>query len=88
MDDSITKSDALLLFCSPNALTSDPVQYEWKRALKLQKVVVPIFKILEHIPPQIKDERGVKFNDFDLEETVKEIHEAICNKIQKKYKME
>ncbi|MGB5912190.1 MAG: toll/interleukin-1 receptor domain-containing protein, partial [Promethearchaeia archaeon] len=51
MNKNLAKCDAFLLFCSENANHSEPVQMEWKAALKIKKKIIPIFVKESDIPP-------------------------------------
>ena len=77
--DKVYVSDVLLLFCSPNALKSKAVRREWRGALKIKKVVIPIFVKAEDIPVGLK-ERGVQFDPLNFRDTVDAIHHAILLK--------
>lgn len=86
MDRCISSCDALILFCSPNSLKSTPVKYEWKTALAKERVVLPVFHDLKDVPPELKAERGVKFNFLKFNKSIDEIHTTLRNKISYKQK--
>lgn len=82
MNDNLGKCDIMLLFCSPNALSSEPVEKEWTAADIMGKPIIPIFSNPDHIPPLLKTRLGVQFDPFDLQQNVKEIHNLILKKIE------
>ncbi|MHA1104449.1 MAG: toll/interleukin-1 receptor domain-containing protein [Promethearchaeota archaeon] len=43
MNDNIGKCDVFILFCSPNALKSKPIEEEWTAANMLGKTIIPVF---------------------------------------------
>ena len=43
MNDNLERCDVVLLFCSPNALSSVPVEKEWTAADIMGKPIIPIF---------------------------------------------
>ncbi|HUX98995.1 MAG TPA: toll/interleukin-1 receptor domain-containing protein [Candidatus Deferrimicrobium sp.] len=81
MNNYIDNSDALILFCSPHSLESEPVKYEWKRGRIQGKIVLPVFSNQNHMPNELKGECGVKFDPFKFEESVDEIHSTLIKKI-------
>ena len=82
MNDNLEKCDAMLLFCSPNALMSEPVEKEWTAADIMGKPIIPIFNDLEHIPPLLKTRLGVKFDPFDFQKNITEISSLILKKLK------
>lgn len=81
MNDNLGKCDAMLLFCSPNALRSEPVEKEWTAADIMKKPIIPIFNDPDHIPPLLKTRLGIKFDPFDFKKNVDEIYNLILKKI-------
>ena len=82
MNDNLGKCDAMLLFCSPNALRSEPVEKEWTAADMMKKPIIPIFNDPEHIPPLLKTRLGIKFDPFNFKKNVDEIYNLILKKIE------
>lgn len=80
MNDNLGKCDVILLFCSPNALKSIPVEKEWTGADAMEKPIIPIFLDTEHIPPILKSRMGYKFNLFDFYDNIQKIYEIIIKK--------
>lgn len=80
MSDNLDKCDVMLLFCSPNALKSKPIEKEWTAADIMNKPIIPIFIKSDHIPPLLKSRLGVEFDTFDLQKTINEIYELILKK--------
>jgi predicted regulator of Ras-like GTPase activity (Roadblock/LC7/MglB family) len=77
MNETISKCEVFILFCSPRALTSEPVQIEWGVALKNKKVVIPIFFNEEHIPTLLSTLVGLHYDPYyceDLDEMIKELY--------------
>lgn len=83
MDESLKRTDVLVLFCSPNALKSEWVKKEWTAALSSQIPIIPVFAKLDHIPTILRPEKGVPFDIFDEDEMVDELYELIQNKPKK-----
>ena len=82
MNDNLGKCDAMLLFCSPNALRSEPVEKEWTAADMMKKPIIPIFNDPDHIPPLLKTRLGIKFDPFDFKKNVDEIYNLLLKKIE------
>jgi len=83
MSDSLKECDALLLFCSPNALVSKPVEDEWTAANTMRKPIIPIFNDANDIPLLLKPRKGVRYNIFDLQKNIDDIYELIITKTEK-----
>jgi len=83
MSDSLNDCDVLLLFCSPNALVSKPVEDEWTAANTMRKPIIPIFNDANDIPPLLKPRNGVRYNIFDLQNNIDNIYELIIRKTEK-----
>ena len=49
MNDNFGKCDLMLLFCSQNALQSQPVNDEWMAAKALNKPIIPVFTTIKYI---------------------------------------
>ena len=84
MSDNLDKCDVMLLFCSPNALKSKPIEKEWTAADMMNKPIIPVFIKTDHIPPLLKSRLGVEFNNFDLKKTIDEIYEIILKKFEQR----
>jgi hypothetical protein len=82
MNDNLEKCDVMLLFCSPNALISEPVEKEWTAADIMGKPIIPIFNDPEHIPPLLKTRLGVKFDPFNFQKNLNEISSLILKKLK------
>ncbi|MFX1258650.1 MAG: toll/interleukin-1 receptor domain-containing protein [Promethearchaeota archaeon] len=80
MNINLGRCDVVLLFCSPNALDSVPVNKEWMAAEALKKPIIPIFVKPEHIPPLLSDRLGFEFDTFDFQKNIQEIYELILKK--------
>jgi len=80
MSDNVGICDAMLLFCSPNALKSKPIEKEWTSADIMDKPIIPIFIKPDHIPPLLKSRVGVEFDAFDQQKTIDEIYSIILKK--------
>ena len=80
MNDNLGKCNVVLLFCSPNALESDPVKKEWTAADAMNKPIIPVFFKPDHIPPLLRSRLGVEFDQFDFEKNVKQLHQLILKK--------
>jgi hypothetical protein len=81
MNDNIPRSDIFILFCSEQSLNSDIVKLEWKAALELRRIMIPVFKDVNHIPPILRSLLGVEFNNSDVDSTIQEIYETIGRKM-------
>lgn len=84
MNDNLGNCNVMLLFCSPNALKSKPVEKEWTSADMMNKPIVPIFIKPDHIPNLLKTRIGIEFDTFDLQKTIDEIYNLILKKIEKR----
>lgn len=84
MSDNLGRCDVMLLFCSPNALKSKPIEKEWTSADMMNKPIIPVFVKLDHIPPLLKSRLGVEFDTFDLQKTINEIYNLVLKKIEKR----
>jgi len=82
MNVNLGKCHGVLLFCSPNALNSIPVQKEWMAAEALKKPIIPIYFKPEHIPPLLSDRLGLEFDNFDFQKNIREIHDIFLKKTQ------
>ena len=81
MNDNLGKCDLVLLFCSANALTSEPVEKEWTAADIMGKPIIPIFNVPDFIPPLLKPRLGVQYNPSDLQDNIKKIYNLILKKL-------
>jgi hypothetical protein len=81
MSDNVSKCDVMLLFCSPNALKSKPIEKEWTTADIMNKPIIPIFIKPKHIPPLLKTRIGIEFDTFNQQETIEEIYNLILKKL-------
>ena len=84
MSDNLANCDLMLLFCSPNALKSIPIEKEWTSADIMNKPIIPVFVKPHHIPPLLKSRLGIEFDTFDLHKTINEIYNLILKKIEKR----
>jgi len=83
MDQTISKCEVFLLFCSPRALESEPVQMEWGVALKNKKVIIPIFFNEDHIPTLLSTLVGLHYDPYyceDLDQKIKELYFLILKR--------
>lgn len=81
MNECVGKCDMFLLFCSERSIDSEFVGIEWRSALSLGKIIIPIFINKENIPPLLASLIGVKFNQNDIESTITETYQLILRKI-------
>jgi len=82
MNDNLGLCDVMLLFCSPNALASEPVEKEWTAADIIGKPIIPIFNNPDHIPPILKTRLGIQFDPFDFQKNINGIYNLILKKIE------
>ncbi len=82
MNDNLDRCDIMILFCSPNALVSEPVEKEWTAADIMGKPIIPIFNNSDHIPPLLKTRLGLQFDPFDLQKNVDEVYNLILKKLE------
>jgi len=82
MNDNLDRCDIMILFCSPNALVSEPVEKEWTAADIMGKPIIPIFNNSDHIPPLLKTRLGLQFDPFDLQKNVNEVYNLILKKLE------
>lgn len=81
MSENVDKCDVMLLFCSPNALKSKPIEKEWTTADIMNKPIIPIFVKPDHIPPLLKTRLGIEFDTFDQQKMIEEIYNLILKKL-------
>jgi len=82
MNDNLGRCHVVLLFCSPNALDSEPVKKEWTAADAMGKPILPIFLKTDHIPPLLRSRLGVEFDQFDFKKNITTLYELIIKKSQ------
>ena len=82
MSDNLGYCHIFILFCSPNALTSKPIEKEWTAADIMEKPIIPVFLNPDHIPNLLKSRLGLQIDIFDLDKTVSELHELILKKLR------
>ncbi len=82
MNDNLGRCHVVLLFCSPNALNSEPVKKEWTAADAMGKPILPVFLKPDHIPPLLRSRLGVEFDQFDFKKNITTLHELILKKSQ------
>ncbi|MFX1400752.1 MAG: TIR domain-containing protein [Promethearchaeota archaeon] len=80
MNESIGNCDALLLFCSENALTSKFVEKEWTAADALNKPIIPIFYDSKFIPPILSSRLGVNYDLYNIEGNLQKIRNIVNKK--------
>jgi len=81
MNENVGKCDVFLLFCSQNALNSEPIEMEWMAALKKKKKIIPIFIDEDDIPTLLSTRLGVQFKENDLKGTIKSVYHLILKKL-------
>ena len=82
MNDNLGRCHVILLFCSQNALDSEPVKKEWTAADAMGKPILPIFLKTDHIPPLLRSRLGVEFDKFDFKKNITILYELIIKKSQ------
>ena len=80
MNDNLGRCNAMLLFCSKNALNSVPVEKEWTAAEALNKPIIPIFEDSRHIPPLLSSRLGLEYEIRNIEKFIKELYDLIVKK--------
>jgi tetratricopeptide (TPR) repeat protein len=80
MNDNLGRCNIMLLFCSPNALISKPVEKEWTAADSMGKPIIPIFLKSDHIPPLLKSRLGLEYDSFDFQKNIHDLHDLILKK--------
>ncbi|MBA7516664.1 hypothetical protein ES705_08712 [subsurface metagenome] len=80
MNDNLGRCNIMLLFCSPNALISIPVEKEWTAADSMGKPIIPIFLNPDHIPPLLKSRLGLEYDSFDFQKNIHNLHDLILKK--------
>ncbi len=81
MNINLEKCDIFLIFCSDNSKSSEPVQMEWKAALKLKKPIIPIFQDEHCMPALLSTKLGVQFRKDDINGTIEQIYKLISKKL-------
>ena len=83
MNDCITKSNVLVLFCSPEAKESWLVELEWTSALQKRKVIIPVFINEEDVPTLVSAFLGLELeNTEDILKLVDKLHELIHKRMK------
>ena len=80
MSDNLGKCNAMLLFCSENALGSESVDKEWTAADMMSKPIIPVFLNPDHIPPLLKSRLGFEFDLMDFEKNLVQLYNLILKK--------
>lgn len=83
MDENIGKCDIFILFCSPEALKSEPIKKEWTAADSLDKPIIPVFIKKEHIPPLLSSRRGIEYDIFNMPNFISELYDLVLKKVSK-----
>ena len=83
MNENLGKCDIFILFCSPNALESEPVEKEWTAAEILGKPIIPVFLKPDHIPPLLKSKKGIQYDAFDRKKNLQNLQDIINKQISK-----
>ena len=83
MNENLGKCDVFILFCSPNALKSEPVEKEWTAAEILGKPIIPVFLKADHIPPLLKSKNGIQYDAFDRNKNLRNLQDIINKHISK-----
>lgn len=81
MNKYLEESDAILLFCSEKSAESEFVIDEWAAARALKKPIIPIFIKEAYIPALFKSKMGVKYNENEIGETIKQIYGIIKKRL-------
>jgi len=81
MNNNLEKCDIFIIFCSNNSKNSEPVQMEWKAALKLKKPIIPIFQTENTIPALISTKLGIQFKKEDINNMIEQIYKLILKKL-------
>ncbi|UCC19139.1 MAG: toll/interleukin-1 receptor domain-containing protein [Promethearchaeota archaeon] len=82
MNENLGECDTFILFCSPNAIKSKPVEKEWTAADASGIPIIPVFVKTEHIPTLLKSRLGVEFNTFDFQKNIENLHDLIIKKCE------
>ena len=88
MNECVGKCDLFLLFCSERSISSDFVGIEWRAAMSLGKIIIPIFHDKKYIPPLLAPLIGVDFNEKDIDGTINKAYQLILKKINHYMKQE
>ena len=83
MYESIEKLDIMFVFCSKRTVETKGQQMEWSPVLLLDKVIIPVYHKLDHIPTIIKQFRGIEFDFLDFEGTFNLIYTLVQNNLPK-----
>ena len=84
MDANVEKCDVFVLFCSKSTNKSAAVKTEWQAALSIDKIIIPVFETLDHVPFLLKHRRGVEMQLDDVEGTVRALYNVILRVIKMK----
>ena len=81
MEDTLRKSNVLILFCSENSFGSEAVRGEWQSAYQMVKKgmmkIIPVYENEDHIPRLLWRLLNVKFTEDDFEGFIQKLYEEI-----------
>ena len=77
IEESLEKTDVLLLFCSKHTKVSNYVKIEWQGALDSKKKIIPIYETEDNIPYSLRGQIRVKFKQDDFEGFVEKVYQII-----------
>ena len=80
MEEFLTKCDVFLTICSPNSLISSPVRKEINMAFISKKKIIHLFKDIKNIRMILRDTRGLKFENENIDSVITEIVSLIIGK--------
>ncbi|TFF89276.1 MAG: DUF4062 domain-containing protein [Promethearchaeota archaeon] len=77
MNNEIGDSDLFLLFCSESSQKSAYIETEWHLAYSINKIIIPVFTDLSHIPILLTPRQGIKFNPNDIDGFISKFHDFL-----------
>ena len=80
MSNNVGKCNAMLLFCSENALDSKAVDDEWTAADMIGKPIIPVFLDLNHIPTLLRSRLAIEFDLMDFDKNIVQLYNLILKK--------
>ncbi|MBD3354171.1 MAG: TIR domain-containing protein [Candidatus Lokiarchaeota archaeon] len=86
MEQSLKRTDVLVLFCTPNTQKSKYVELEWTATLDKGIPIVPFFADKNDIPTLVSPYEGVEYSPFKTETNGKNLYTIIKKKCSIKSK--
>jgi len=81
MEDTLSKSDVFVLFCSDNSMKSPAVKDEWQSAFQMRKKdllkIIPVYDKEDHIPYLLWQLLNIQYTKDDFQGFIEKLHNEI-----------